>query len=1144
MSADRPHDLSLSSPNSSLTSSLTSSSTSQDGAGPRRRAVLAAGAAATLAGWAAFAAQKSAFAAGMPQTAGPAGAGVTGASGASGPSGAGFDGTEWDADPRVFQVNREDHRVRLVPYASTADALRGDLARSPYHRSLNGRWRFHWSKNPDQRPVGFHAADFDDSGWDRIPVPSNWEMEGYPAPIYLNIKYPWIGYETPEPPHVPHEFNPVGSYRREFTVPRGWDGRRTLLSFQGVKSAFFVWVNGERVGYSEDSYTPAEFDITGHLRPGRNTLAVEVYRWSDGTWLEDQDMIDLSGIFRDVYLYATPAVRIQDLFAHTALDAEYRDAVLTLDIALRNLSGEERPAGHRIAATLYDAKGRPARGGSLKGGADFEAGQADTSVTLRADIPAPALWSAEQPYLYTLVVTLTDRAGRTVDIQRTRIGFRQVEFGPGRFTVNGAPVMFHGTNRHESDPDHGQAVREERMVQDIVLMKRHNINAVRTSHYPNHPRWLELCDEYGLYVIDEANLETHGVRDRVPTSLPEWTGACLDRMHAVVERDKNHPCVVVWSLGNEAGQGSNFAAMAEWTHGRDPSRPVHYEGMNSVADLHSEMYTSPAGVENYGKSGNPKPYMLCEYNHCMGNSGGNVREYWEILERYPNLHGAFVWDWVDQTIRLPRPDDPRRTYLSYGGDWDPVDYPTDGIFSSNGLVDSDRTVHPALLEIKQMYQPVSISAEPTGDSADSSADSSGGLPVGAGGVAVRIRNKHLFSGLDGYELRWTVTRDGERIQHGTLPAPEVAPGTTGTVRIPVRALAPAAPGTEHWLNLTFVLRSATSWAPAGHPVAEGQLGLSSGTGATAASRPPAAPKALPPLQLRETDGEIRITGREVEAVVDKAAGTLSAYRFRGRLLLAAGPVPNFWRAPIDNDNGRNFQNTARTWRDAGTRRTVTSVTAERTGPGEITVEIAATLPTAPAASTWHTVLTVRGDAEIRIRHTLRAPSGLPDLPLVGTLLTVPAGFERLDWYGRGPHENYWDRNSSAFVGRYRSTVDEQPAAYTRPQQTGNMTDVRRLALTDRTGDGLLVVADPADGEPLLETSALHYAPTDLEGPRHPHDLTRRPETVLGVNHRQTGVGGINSWGAAPLPAYQLHAGRDYTYAYRLRPAVLPYTREE
>ncbi|MET9545207.1 glycoside hydrolase family 2 TIM barrel-domain containing protein [Streptomyces sp. NPDC006627] len=1048
---------------------------------PSRRSFLATGTA--LAGWAAFAAQKQAFAASAGRAA---------------------KSPEWNADPRVFQVNREPARTRLVPFASAADALRGEHTKSPYYRSLNGRWAFHWARNPEERPVGFEADDYDVSGWDRIPVPSNWEIEGYPEPIYLNIRYPWEGYEKPDFPDVPKDFNPVGSYRRTFTVPRGRRGRRTLLSFQGVKSAFFVWVNGEKVGYSEDSYTPAEFDVTEYLRPGDNSLAVEVYRWSDGSWLEDQDMIDLSGIFRDVYLYSVPEVRVHDLFVRTDLDSAFRDATLSVTTVVRG-NGD---GAYRIEAVLYDDRGRPVPGGRLGG-----APEPGEPLTLKADVKAPALWSAEQPNLYTLVVTLRERSGKAVDVHRTRVGFRQVDFGPGTYTVNGKPVMLRGTNRHESHPDHGQAVPESVMLQDVLLMKRHNINAVRTSHYPDHPRWLELCDEYGLYVIDETNLETHGVRDRLPASRPEWTDACVDRLRSMIERDKNHACVIAWSLGNEAGQGDNFKVMADWAHARDASRPVHYEGMNSVADVHSEMYVKPADVEKYGRSGNPKPFLLCEYTHAMGNSNGNLPEYWAVFEKYPNLHGGFVWDWVDQNIRRPIPGDKKHTYLSYGGDWKPG-YPTDGNFSCNGLVASTRDLHPGLLEIKKVYQPVAFTA--------------GDLAAGT----VRVANKHLFSGLDAYELRWTVTRDGEEIQHGTMAAPDVAPGASGTVRLPYEKPGRLAPGAEYWLDLVLVLRKKTRWAPAGHTVAAEQLGLD--WRAPAPADP--GPGSLPRLEVAENAEEVRVGGRDVEVVLSKATGTLTSYEVKGRLLVAEGPVPNFWRGPTDNDIGRKYHQQAATWRDAGAKADITAVKVARPSPGEVTIEVSAVLPTAPRTSAWRTVFTVRGDGEVRVRHTLEAAAGLPDIPVVGALVTVPAGFERLDWYGRGPHENYQDRKSAAFVGRHRSTVDAQVAPYVRPQQTGNMTDVRRIALTDRTGGGLAVLADPADGEPFLEVSALHHTPFDLDGPRHPHEVKRRAETVLGVNHRQMGVGGNDSWGAPPEEPYLLRAGRTYTYGYRLRAA--------
>uniref|UniRef100_A0AAU1UJ60 Beta-galactosidase n=1 Tax=Streptomyces sp. NBC_00119 TaxID=2975659 RepID=A0AAU1UJ60_9ACTN len=1055
-----------------------------------RRSFLTMTGGATLTGWAAFRSQKQAFAA---EVAGSAAA-----------------PPEWDGQPRIFQVGREPARTgRLVPFASAAEALRSDIEHSPYHLSLNGSWRFRWAKNPDVRPVGFQEPSYDDGAWDTITVPSNWEIEGYPEPIYLNIAYPWSGYEKPEPPSVPKEFNPLGSYRRTFEVPQAWRGRRTLISFQGVKSAFFVWVNGRRVGYSEDSYTPAEFDITAHLKSGTNTLAVEVYRWSDGSWLEDQDMIDLSGIFRDVFLYSTPptdAAYLHDLFVHTRLDDRFENAALTLTATVRGAAA----AGHRLVAELHDARGR--RLTTLRAAVGD-----DEDVELAADVRVPALWSAEDPNLYTLIVSLVDTHERAVDVHRTRVGFRQIGFGPGELTVNGEPLMIRGTNRHETDPDHGQAVPEDRMIQDIHLMKQHNINAVRTSHYPNHPRWLELCDEYGLYVIAETNLETHGVRDTVPTSLPEWTEACLDRMRSSVERDKNHPCVIFWSLGNEAGAGDNFRAMADWTHRRDPSRPVHYEGMNEVADVHSEMYTKPADVEKYGTSGNKTPFILCEYAHAMGNSTGNLQEYWDVLERYPNLHGAFVWDWVDQAIRLPVPGDKKHTYLSYGGDWHPG-YPTDKNFCCNGLTNADRLPHPGLLEVKKVYQPVATSA----------ADLSG-----RDAVSLTVRNKHLFTGLDRYELRWRVTRDGEQIQAGDAPAPNIAPGKNGTVRIPCRRPARPQAGAEYLLEVRFVLRADERWAQAGHIVAADQLPL-----ADWHTPAPAEPQTgtLPHLSQQRTDTTIHITGHDVEVDVDPRTGSLTTYKVKGRALLTEGLVPNFWRGPTDNDIGRGFHKTAATWRDAGARRTVTKVDVTQPTPGEVVVDVTATLPTTPAPATWTTRLTVRGDGELRIRHTLDAPTGLPDIPLIGTLLTLPLGFEQIDWYGRGPQENYWDRHTGAFIGRYRSRVDDQVAPYVRPQQTGNMTDVRHLSLVDRSGFGITVTADPAKGEPYLECSALHYTPTDLENVGHPYELTRQSQAVLGVNFRQMGVGGNDSWGAPPLDTYLLHSGRSYTWAYRLAPA--------
>ncbi|MGW1074189.1 glycoside hydrolase family 2 TIM barrel-domain containing protein [Streptomyces sp. NPDC002537] len=1028
-----------------------------------------------------------------------------------------------DGSPEVFQMNRQPARTQLIPFADIPSALSSHATESPYYRSLNGEWLFAWSRNLAGRPLDFYAEGFDDTGWERITVPGNWETQGYPEPTYFNVRYPWTGYEQPAPPHAPTGFNPVGSYRRTFTVPQDWDGRRILISFQGVKSAFFVWVNGELVGYSEDSYSPADFDLTPYLhltgsagasaRARENTLAVEVYRWSKGSWLEDQDMIDLAGIFRDVYLYSVPPVHVHDLFVRTDLDSDFRDAELVVRATLRADSALH-PADHRVHVTLHDAQGAPVL--SRTGTAPFgtvdavDAGQA--TVELTAHVPRPSLWSAEAPHLYDLTVELTDPAGRTLEVQRTRVGFRTVSYGPGKLTINGRVLVFRGVNRHEFDPDHGQAIPEHRMVRDIRIMKQHNINAVRTSHYPNDPRWLQLCDEYGLYVIDEANLETHDVRDTLPASRPEWAAACLDRVRSLVERDKNHPCVVAWSLGNEAGRGSVFQELADWVHGRDPSRPVHYEGMNEVADIESEMYAPPEALEARGKSGGTKPYILCEYAHSMGNSTGNLKEYWDVIDAYPRLHGGFIWDFADQALRRPLPDGLVGSYLSYGGDWKPG-YPSDGNFCCNGLVDADRNPHPALHEVKKIYQTVRVSA----------AD----LTVGT----VRITNRQLFTGLQAYELRWEVTRDGVRIQHDILVPPQAEPGETVLVQLPLQPPEQPAPGAEYWLNISFALRATAPWADAGHVVAAEQLALP-----WRAPEPTAAGTApLPALSVTRTARAVTVTGEEFRLVLDSATGTLSDYRHRGRPLLTAGPVPNFWRAPTDNDIGRGAHFSLRTWRDASLGRTVTGIAVTQAAPGRVVLKVTAALPTAPAVSHWTTVFTVHGDGEVLVRHVLTPGQGLPQLPLVGALLTVPAAYSSLTWYGRGPWENYQDRNAGAFVGRYSRSLDSSAMPYVRPQQAGNATGVRSVSLTGRDGSGLSVLAEPGDGSGLLEMSALRWTPFDLDGPRHPHELEPRGETFLGINHRQMGVGGDDSWGAAPMERYLLHADREYSYSYRLRP---------
>lgn len=1009
--------------------------------------------------------------------------------------------------PLTFSSGCEAPRATLTPQPDARAARSGGP--SPCVRSLAGRWRFHWSPNRAGPPPGFTAEEFDDGAWDEIPVPSNWQFHGFDAPTYLNVRYPWAGYEEPSPPEAPSRYDPVGRYRRSFEVPGRWRGRRVFLSFQGVKSAFRVWVNGREIGGGEDSFTPTEFDVSDAVREGPNVLAVEVHRWAPASWLEDQDMIDLCGIFRDVFVYAVPETHIRDVEVATELDDTYTDATLRARVWVRGGPGA---AGRRVKAVLYDSAGGEVLAATEPVRPD--AGP-ETVVTLARPVPGPRTWSAEDPYLYMLVIVLEDASGRETMAYRLAVGFRRFERSPdGPLLINGRPVTFRGVNRHETDPDSGQAITEEAMVRDIVIMKRNNVNAVRTSHYPNDPRWLDLCDRYGLYVVDEANLETHGVRGTLPASDPAWSRPCLERVRSMVERDKNHPSVVVWSLGNEAGRGETFVTLADWVHRRDPSRPVHYEQMNDVADMESHMYATPADLEAYGASGNPKPYVLCEYAHAMGNSVGNLGEYWRAIERHPNLQGGFVWDFADQMVRRPVPGGDGRTYLSYGGDWagDAAGgfgggRADDGNFCADGLVTADREPHPQLHEVRWWYQPI----------AAREARSSGPGAVGS----VEIVNSHLFTNLDAFTARWSITEDGAVTRRGDLGRLDVPPGAATTLPLP-RPPSPR-PGAELFWNVEFTLAEDTAWAAAGHVVAAHQVRIDAGD-------PERGTRSGAPVTVTETGDVITVSAGDLEVAIDPATGTLSRYRFRGRPLLAGGPVPNFWRAPTDNDIGSGLPARAATWRHAGRDRRVTGAAVTERAAGRARVRVTLELPTEPAPSACTVTFTVDGGG-VDVAMDLRPGGGLPEIPVVGMMLTVPGGCDRLAWYGRGPHESHWDRKAGALVGRHTATVDELFHPYVRPQTTGNLTDVRFASLTGADGAGLTAL-----GRPEVEMSALRYAPEDLWGPRHAWELTPRETVTWQVNHRQMGVGGIDSWGQRTLPGYTLYAGRPYAYTFRLEPA--------
>jgi len=1060
---------------------------------------------------------------------------------------------DWE-NPRVIQINREPARATFVPFPDEATALDGDRDASPHFRSLNGDWQFHWAPDPESRPQEFHQLDFDTSEWNSIPVPSNWEMHEHGTPIYVSAGYPF----KIDPPRVTSEpdpddtafkqRNPVGSYRRQFELPQDWQTRRVFLHFAGVEGAFYVWINGSQVGYSQGSRTPAEFEITGFLKPDTNLLAVEVYRWSDGSYLEDQDMWRLSGIFREVYLYSTSRVRIRDFAVRTELDADYRNAILQIKPELAADSNVTLK-GWTVEAQVYTPQKQPLFTTPLRLDAEpILNGSYESEVLndrtpqrgpakfawLEGEVQKPAKWTAETPVLHTLVLALKDADGHTVEATSCKIGFRELEIRDGRLLINGEPVRLRGVNRHEHDPDTGHAISFERMEQDIRLMKQANINAVRTSHYPNDPRWYDLCDRYGLYVMDEANIETHGVRGLLAND-PEWHAAFLDRAIRMAQRDKNHPSVIFWSMGNESGYGPNFAAISAWLHDFDPTRPVHYEGAQGIphdphtVDVISRFY--PRVMERYLKDDSPentrwtrllalaedprdnRPVLTSEYAHAMGNGLGNLQDYWDEIYSNPRMLGGFIWDWVDQGLHQQTPDG--ETFVAYGGDFG--DQPNSGAFCLNGVVFANRSLPPKYWEVKKVYQPVSIAPR----------------SLKPGRVKIEIVNRHHHVNLGAFDARWAVTSDGITLQHGTLDPVNLAPGEHAAVSVPVRRIRDAEPGADCWLRVSFHLRNNTSWAPAGHEIAWEQMPLDIRSPAPPAIRT----RDLSPLAVREDGRNVTIKGDRFAAEFGKAQGTLLSLSYSDRPILSiaddtpSGPVLQAFRAPTDNDKGFGRW-LARDWRNAGLdglSRHVESFELRRVDGNEVELRINATGTASTAVITHQAIWRVRGDGCIDIDNTFTMSGDLPALPRIGLTMRVAQDLNQFRWYGHGQHENYTDRKRSADMGIWSGSVADQYVPYPRPQDCGNKEGVRWASLTDNLGRGLLVVAED---EPIA-VSALPFTATDLATARHAHELNPRSEVVLNLDARQSGLGN-SSCGPGVLERYAALPGT-YHMRISLRP---------
>ncbi|WBY09262.1 glycoside hydrolase family 2 TIM barrel-domain containing protein [Sphingomonas sp. 7/4-4] len=1022
------------------------------------------------------------------------------------------DRPDWE-NPAVYAIDKEPARATGFPFETREKALAGHRTKSARFLPLNGQWKFSFSADADKLPSGFEKPSFDVSGWKEIKVPADWQTEGYDQPRYNNITYPFPANR----PLIPHASNPVGSYRRDVDVPADWDGSDVILHIGAAGSAYYVWVNGEKVGYSEDSKLPSEFDVTRFVRPGRNVVAIQIFRWSDGSYLEDQDFWRVSGIEREVFLMAAPKTRVRDFFVHAGLDEAYKDGRLAVDMAVTPGS-----AATTARAILLDGDRRV-----LELSQPVVAGQAERTVTLRGEVENVRPWTAETPNLYMLLVELYDAKGRIIQSTYSRIGFRTVEMKNGLVTVNGKPITIRGVNRHEHDPETFHVISLESMERDIQLMKRNNINALRTSHYPNDPRLYELADRYGLYVMDEANIESHGYMDwankhpelRGKYQIgfdPAWEGAHVSRVTNMVERDKNHPSIIFWSLGNEAGIGPNFNKAAAAVKRRDPNRLVSYLGWgtfpdvpdhrpNDYADIYAPMYDSVERMVDYAENWSfRQPLIQCEYAHMQGNSGGNLKEYWDAIYAHPNkLQGGFIWDWVDQSMYRYTADG--RRYWGTGGEYGPN--PGGDIEFGDGLIQPDRTPNPHLFELRKVYAPIQF--------ADFDA-ASGSLTV---------LNRHDFADLSGYDFGFELLEDGVPIATGSLPGLHTAPRGRESVKLSVPTVS-RKPGAEYVLTVTA--RAKTGVIPgveAGTVVGWEQFEL---------GRQPAADQApLGDVALSSSAGKIRLAASGADLVLDRKTGLVDRYVVGGRVLLQGG-APNFYRALTDNDIGTGVEKSHGIWKRASEARVVKAIETRDLGSSGAEVTVRYTV--GGDAATFVSRYRMAGDGSVEVEGAF-TPSrpDLPDPLRVGMFFTMPSSTDMMEWYGRGPHESYQDRKTGAPLGLWRGRISDQNHDYMRPQETGNKTDVRWMELIQSGGGGLRVLGDAP-----LSMNALAFPYDDLSrrppGTRRSTDIVPRKEVSLMVDAVQSGVGGDNAWdkGGRPLRQYRVPL-KPLLYSYRLSP---------
>ena len=1018
---------------------------------------------------------------------------------------------------QILGINKEPYHATLMPYKDRSEAVVANRLASTWARSLNGQWKFHWVPRPEDRPVDFYKPDFDVSAWKEISVPSNMEVLGYGTPIYTNFTYPFkkdwprVTGEPPKEYTAYLERDPVGSYRREFNVPSAWKGRRIFIDFDGVDAGFFVWVNGKKVGYSVNSRNPAEFDLTSYVVPGqKNMLAVEVYRYTAGSYMEDQDMWRLSGIFRNVTLWSAPPVHVRDFALKTDLDSSYRDAVLRVTAKVKNYSGVAQPA-RRLQVELVTQEGAGSVG-QTSVDVPALAPEEERVVSTSIAVADPAKWTAETPNLYTAVLTLAGDA-KSAEVLSARIGFRKIEIKNAVFMINGVPVKLKGANRHENWPDTGHYVSEDRMIRDLELLKQVNANHVRTSHYTDDPRWYELADEYGIYLVAEANVECHGYM-HVLDREPRYERSIVDRNVANVENLKNHPSVVVWSLGNECGGGSSFKTALKTIKAIDSTRPTHYEpfggGSDLPTDIESHMYTNLTELKAAGVDPNrTKPFYLCEYAHAMNNSMGSVGDYNDLFDKYPTLMGGAIWEWEDQGLWNGR--NPNHQYMAYGGGFG--DFPNDKYFIHKGVVFSDRSPKPNYPELKRAYQWVSFT------------------PVDVAHGRIGIRNRYAFTNLSNFTPHWTLSEDGVMIDEGTLAPIDLAPGASKEVTLPFK-ITSAKPGHEYFVQLSFELAKPQIWAKAGYEVATQQFVLPSPVIRMSAEAADA--QSADALSLRQDETSITVEGDRFSVVFDKLQGTISQMSRGGAALLVDGGGPKLylWRAPHRNDD----EWAAKAWDTYAInslKTTVKELKATRLSDSSILVQ--ATLLEQGQqgwSATFTSAYTIAGDGAIAVKNNFVSAGERIPLARIGVRMLLSKSLNHFSYLGRGPMENYSDRDRGSDVGLYSSSVLEQLTPYPKPMEAGNHEDVRWAALG---GAGLPTLMAVSEGK-LLQVSALPQMDEQLDGPAHSEDLPPSTSTVLTLDTKTLGVGS-NSCGPKPLPQYMVWSDpTEFSYVLRLLPA--------